>query len=103
MVDKPVLSERSWVDTLTTNGVEGLTTNVSQRPTVRELLDKLIEEMVGKGILYDDAQQEFERRFITRVLATCDGNLSRAAQTLGMHRNTLSRKVAEYRLKRRDR
>ena len=48
----------------------------------------------------EDAQREFEKRFIARVLSKSDGNLCRAAEMLGMHRNTLSRKVTEYRLKR---
>ncbi len=67
---------------------------------MREQLDKLIEEMVTKGIRYEDARQEFERRFITRALARSKGNLGRAAGLLGIHRNTLSRKIVEYRLKR---
>ena len=57
--------------------------------------------MVQKGIRFADANREFERRFISRVLAESDGNLSRAADTLGIHRNTLSRKMAEHRIKRR--
>ena len=36
--------------------------------TVREILDQLVAEMVDKGIRYDDAQREFEKRFITRVV-----------------------------------
>ncbi len=68
---------------------------------MREQLEKLIGEMVDKGILYVDAQREFEKRFITRVLARCDGNLSRAAAALGIHRNTLSRKMAELKLRKR--
>ena len=57
--------------------------------------------MVAKGIRYSDASREFERRFISRVLAGVDGNLSKAADVLGIHRNTLSRKMVEHRLKRR--
>jgi DNA-binding NtrC family response regulator len=68
---------------------------------VNERLERLIEEMVQKGIRFADANREFERRFISRVLAESDGNLSRAADTLGIHRNTLSRKMAEHRIKRR--
>jgi DNA-binding NtrC family response regulator len=68
---------------------------------VNERLERLIEEMVQKGIRFADAQREFERRFISRVLAESDGNLSKAADTLGIHRNTLSRKMAEHRIKRR--
>jgi DNA-binding NtrC family response regulator len=68
---------------------------------MREQLEKLIEEMVNKGILYEDAQREFERRFIMQALARANGNLTQAADLLGIHRNTLSRKVTEYRLQRR--
>ena len=68
---------------------------------MHERLERLIEEMVSKGIRFTDASREFERRFISRVLVESDGNLSKAAGVLGMHRNTLSRKMAEHRLKRR--
>ena len=67
---------------------------------MREQLDKLIDEMLTKGILYEDARREIERRFISRALTRSKGNLGRAADLLGIHRNTLSRKVAAYRLKR---
>jgi DNA-binding NtrC family response regulator len=66
---------------------------------LREQLDRLVEEMVTKGIRYEEAQREFEKRFITHVLAKADGSLCKAADVLGMHRNTLSRKVTEYHLK----
>jgi transcriptional regulator with PAS, ATPase and Fis domain len=68
---------------------------------VHEKLERLIEEMVEKGIRFADASREFEKRFISRVLAESDGNLSKAADVLGIHRNTLSRKISELRLKRR--
>jgi len=67
---------------------------------VREQLNRLVDEMLTKGILYDDARREIEKRFITRALARSNGNLGRAASLLGIHRNTLSRKIAAYRLKR---
>jgi DNA-binding NtrC family response regulator len=56
--------------------------------------------MVDRGLLYEDALRVFERAFIAQALARTNGNLSRAADTLGIHRNTLSRKVAAYRLRR---
>ncbi len=68
---------------------------------MRERLESLVEEMVARGIRYEDAQQEFEKRFIACVLARHDGNLCRAATALGIHRNTLSRKLTELRLARR--
>jgi DNA-binding NtrC family response regulator len=68
---------------------------------MRDLLERLVGEMVDKGIRYDDAQREFEKRFIARVLQTHDGNLGKAAETLGIHRNTLTRKIHELKLKAR--
>ncbi|MBM42421.1 MAG: histidine kinase [Acidobacteria bacterium] len=67
---------------------------------MRDQLYRLVDEMVAKGILYEDARQEFERRFISRALARSKGNVGRAAKMIGIHRNTLSRKVSAYRLKR---
>ena len=67
---------------------------------LREQLERLIDDLVTRGVRYEDAQREFEKRFIAHVLAKADGNLCKAADLLGMHRNTLSRKMAEYRLRR---
>jgi Fis family transcriptional regulator len=67
---------------------------------MREQLERLVDEMVTKGIRYDEAQREFEKKFITQVLQKADGNLGRAADLLGIHRNTLTRKMSEYRLRR---
>ena len=67
---------------------------------LREQLERLVEEMVAKGIRYDEAQREFEKKFIAQVLLKADGNLGKAADLLGIHRNTLARKVTEHRLRR---
>lgn len=61
-------------------------------------LEALVTEMVEKGILFADAKREFEKRFIARVLQRHRGNLSRAAQDLKIHRNTLGKKIEEYKL-----
>jgi DNA-binding NtrC family response regulator len=68
---------------------------------VRDLLEQLVTEMVDKGIRYEDAQREFQKRFITRVVQQNAGNLGRAADILGVHRNTLTRKIQELRIKAR--
>ena len=68
---------------------------------MRDLLEQLVAEMVDKGIRYQDAQREFEKRFITKVVDASAGNLCRAADTLGVHRNTLSRKMKELKIKTR--
>ena len=67
---------------------------------LREQLEELVHEMVTRGIRFDEAQREFEKKFIMQVLLKADGNLGKAADLLGIHRNTLTRKMNEYRLRR---
>ena len=66
---------------------------------IAERLQKLVDEMVDRGVQFEDAVREFEKRFITRVLGQCDGSLSKAAEALGIHRNTLTRKMGVYHIK----
>jgi DNA-binding NtrC family response regulator len=68
---------------------------------ISERLERLVEDMVEKGVEFEDAVHEFEKRFISRVLGRCDGSLTKAADKLGIHRNTLTRKMGEYKIKRR--
>jgi DNA-binding protein Fis len=66
---------------------------------VHKLLDQLVTEMVSKGVHYEDALREFDRRFIATVVEKSAGNLCKAADTLGVHRNTLSRKIKDLKIK----
>ena len=67
---------------------------------IADRLERLVEEMVDRGVRFDDAVRELERRFIAKVLGRCDGSLTRAADALGMHRNTLTRKMGQYKIRR---
>ena len=67
---------------------------------MREQLDRLVADMLDKGVHYEDARREFEKLFIARALQRTKGNLCDAAVLLGLHRNTIARKIAEYRIKR---
>jgi len=67
---------------------------------VRDQIERLVSEMLDKGVLYDDARREFEKMFIARALQRTGGNLGTAAEMVGLHRNTIARKIAEYRIKR---
>jgi len=58
-------------------------------------LDALITQMHSAGISYTDAIRQFKKRYILEVLAHHKGNQCKAATELGMHRNTLSRTLAE--------
>src|SRR5690348_18328763 len=66
-----------------------------KRVAVKDQLEALIVQMYKSGILYSEAVREFKKRFILTVLQENKGNQCRAARELGMHRNTLSRTIAE--------
>jgi DNA-binding NtrC family response regulator len=64
---------------------------------VQDRFKTLVSEMFDKGIRYEDARQELERLYFERALQSSDGSLTRAATLLGVHRNTLTRRLAEQR------
>lgn len=63
---------------------------------MKSKLEDLVTEMVERGILFEDAVKEFEKHFILSVLKRTNGNLSKAAEELRIHRNTLSKRVEKY-------
>jgi DNA-binding protein Fis len=65
---------------------------------VKEMLESLVTEMIEKRILLDEAVGVFEKKFIQSVLTQTRGNQSKAAEVLGIHRNTLSRKIGIHKL-----
>ena len=62
---------------------------------MRRELDSLVTQMHSSGIRYEDAVREFTRSYLREVLVAHRGNQCKAAEELGMHRNTLSRAMAE--------
>lgn len=62
---------------------------------MKDQLEALVTQMIEHDIGYEDAVAEFEGRFIRKVLEKNNGNQSKAAKTLGIHRNTLSRKIED--------
>ena len=65
---------------------------------MKDQMDRLISEMVSAGVFFQDAVSEFEKRYIRKILEASKGNQSQAAKALGIHRNTLGRKMEEYHL-----
>ena len=65
---------------------------------MKDQMEKLIAELVDSGVFFVDAVSEFEKRFIRKVLEMNRGNQSLSAKALGIHRNTLGRKMDEYKL-----
>ena len=63
---------------------------------MRARLETLIDEMLEGQILLDEALSEFEKLYIKKALAKNRQHLSRTAVVLGIHRNTLAKRVALY-------
>lgn len=62
---------------------------------MRRELDSLVTQMHSSGISYEEAVREFKKQYLREVLVAHRGNQCKAAEELGMHRNTLSRAMAE--------
>lgn len=59
-------------------------------------MEVLIEKMLDGQILLNEALSEFEKIYIQNALKRNDEHLSQTAECLGIHRNTLSKKVTAY-------
>ena len=62
---------------------------------MRRELDNLVTQMHSSGMRYEDAVREFKKQYLREVLEAHRGNQCKAAEELGMHRNTLSRAMSE--------
>lgn len=62
-------------------------------------LDVLVRRIVDGQIFYCEAVTQFKRVFIQKVLQENMGNKARTARALRMHRNTLTRTLAELAIK----
>lgn len=65
---------------------------------MKEKLESLVSEMLERRIYLDEALGEFERKFIQNALTKTGGNQTKAAKVLGVHRNTLNRKIVQHKL-----
>jgi transcriptional regulator with PAS, ATPase and Fis domain len=63
---------------------------------IHNRLENLVEEMLEGQILLEEAISEFEKLYIKKALARHKQHLSKTAAVLGIHRNTLSKRVATY-------
>ena len=62
---------------------------------MRRELDTLVTQMHSSGIRYEDAVREFKKQYLREVLLAHRGNQCKAVEEMGIHRNTLSRTMAE--------
>jgi len=68
-------------------------------PRLKERLEAICKEMVDRGILFSEAVSQFEKCFIAEVLSRNGGNRLRASADLGLHRNTLAKRIAHYKIR----
>jgi len=52
--------------------------------------------MLDGNILLSEAVSEFEKLYIKKALSRNKQHLSKTAKALGIHRNTISKRVADY-------
>jgi len=63
---------------------------------MQETFDALLDFLMEKGFFLGQATEVVEKGMIQRALKQTDSNQLQAAKLLGIHRNTLQRKMVEY-------
>jgi Fis family transcriptional regulator len=68
---------------------------------VRRSLDRYFKDMDGEKptLIYDMVLRNIEKPMIETVLGRAEGNLTLAADMLGINRNTLRKKMQQLRIK----
>jgi len=64
-----------------------------RKPAIKEQLESVVLQMYRAGVRCSEAVREFQKAFILAVLKDQRGNQCKAAEKLGVHRNTLRRTI----------
>ena len=65
---------------------------------MKDRFDALVEHLLDGGLFLQQAIEILEKSMIQGALERSKGNQCAAAKQLGIHRNTLQRKMVEYAL-----
>jgi DNA-binding NtrC family response regulator len=65
---------------------------------MKEKFDDLVDHLAGSGFFLEEVVELVEKRLIERALEKTKGNRSVAAKMLGIHRNTLQHKMADFKI-----
>ena len=65
---------------------------------MKERFDELIDHLMDTGFFLEQAVEIMEKGMIERALKSTASNQSEASKVLGIHRNTLLRKMVEYKI-----
>ena len=63
---------------------------------MKDKFDGVVEHLLNGGIFLQQAIEVLEKNMIQGALERCGRNQSAASKALGIHRNTLQRKMVEY-------
>src|SRR5262245_27186137 len=69
-----------------------------RRDEMKETFERLVDHLLVGGFFLEEAVEFLEKELIQRALARANGNQSQASKELGIHRNTLQRKMVQYKL-----
>jgi len=61
----------------------------SSEPSLHQRMELIVKDMVDRDINLKDALREFEKIFFEQAARKHQGNKTKMAQALGIHRNTL--------------
>lgn len=61
--------------------------------SIDDRLTQIIRELISNGITLEQAVEAFESKYIGVAMAENQGNVTRASQLLGVHRNTIHNKL----------
>jgi len=64
---------------------------------IRPQLEAVIDAMLDGHIMLGEALDEFEKLYIQKAFTRNRKRISRTAAVLGIHRNTISKRVQSYR------
>jgi DNA-binding NtrC family response regulator len=65
---------------------------------MKETFEKIVDHLLENGFFMEEAVEILEKTLIARAIERTDGNRCAASKLLGIHRNTLQRKMVEYKL-----
>jgi len=70
----------------------------SEKLNIHQKLEIVIDEMVEKELSLKDALKEFEKIYIEKAANIYKGNMTRMANALGVHRNTLRNRTKSLKI-----
>lgn len=62
-------------------------------------LQTLVEDLVAGGLTLAQAKREFERQFLIAAVRANRGSMTRSAEALGIHRNTLRNRLVSLQVR----